>query len=125
MLNKGLAQYQQVNNESGVEGATPHRLIQMLMEGALQRMAESKGAMQRNQPSIKGESIGKAISIVGGLRESLNKEVGGDVAANLDDLYDYIQRRLLEANLQDDESGVDESMKLMHTIKTGWDGITQ
>jgi len=125
MLNKGLAQYQQVNTQCGVEGASPHRLIQMLMEGVLQRLAEAKGAMQRRLVAEKGEAIGKAITILSGLNDSLNKDVGGEMAANLDDLYDYMQRRLLEANLQDDEGIIDEVVVLMKTIKSGWDGIAQ
>ncbi|ARN73050.1 flagellar export chaperone FliS [Oceanicoccus sagamiensis] len=125
MLNKGLAQYQQVNTGSGVEDASPHRLIQMLMEGMLQRLAEAKGAIQRNSASEKGEAIGKAVTIVAGLRNSLNKEVGGEMADNLDDLYDYMQRRLLEANIGSSEDIVDEVMALMRTIKSGWDGIAE
>ena len=125
MLNKGLAQYQQVSIGAGVADASPHRLIQMLMEGVLQRLAEAKGAIQRNVLSEKGESMGKAITIVSGLRNSLNKEVGGDMASNLDDLYDYMQRRLLEANVENSEAMVDEVMALMRTIKSGWDGIAQ
>ncbi len=125
MLNKGLAQYQRVNTQCGVEGASPHRLIQMLMEGVLQRLAEAKGAMQRQVIADKGQAIGKAITILSGLNDSLNKDVGGEMAANLDDLYDYMQRRLLEANLQNDEKIVDEVVALMKTIKSGWDGIAQ
>ena len=125
MLNKGLAQYQQVNTGSGVEDASPHRLIQMLMEGVLQRLAEAKGAIQRDSAGDKGEAIGKAVTIVSGLRNSLNKEVGGEMATNLDDLYDYMQRRLLEANIASSEEIIDEVMALMRTIKSGWDGIEE
>ena len=66
MLNKGLAQYQQVNTEAAVEGASPHRLVQMLMDGCLQRLAEAKGAIQRNALADKGEAMGKALSIIDG-----------------------------------------------------------
>lgn len=125
MLNKASAQYQQVSTHSGIEDASPHRLIQMLMEGALQRLAQAKGAIQRSAVNDRGEAIGKAITIVGGLRDSLNKEVDGDLAANLDDLYDYIQRRLLAANIGSSEEIVDEVMTLMSTIKAGWDGIAE
>ena len=125
MLNKGLAQYQQVNTQCGVEDASPHRLIQMLMEGVLQRLAEAKGAMQRQRLADKGEAIGKAITIIAGLNDSLNKDIGGEMVANLDNLYDYMQRRLLEANVENDEHIVDEVVSLMKTIKSGWDGIAQ
>ena len=125
MLNKASAQYQQVSTHSGIEDASPHRLIQMLMEGVLQRLAQAKGAIQRSAVNDRGEAIGKAITIVGGLRDSLNKQVDGELAANLDDLYDYIQRRLLAANIGSSEEIVDEVMTLMSTIKAGWDGIAE
>ncbi|WP_101760333.1 flagellar export chaperone FliS [Oceanicoccus sp. KOV_DT_Chl] len=125
MMNKGLAQYQQVNVNAGVEGASPHRLIQMLMEGVLQRLAEAKGAMQRKALADKGVACGKAITILSGLRDSLNKDVEGEIATNLDDLYDYMQRRVLEANLSSSEVIIDEVMALMRTVKSGWDGIAE
>jgi len=125
MMKKGLNQYQQVNSQSAAEGASPHRLIQMLMDGALQRLAEAKGAMQRQCLSTKGEALGKAIGIVGGLRDSLNHEVGGDLTENLDSLYGYMQARLLEANVKNEEAFVDEVVDLLRTIKSGWDGIAQ
>ena len=93
------------------------------MEGVLQRLAEAKGAMQRNVIADKGEAIGKAITILSGLDDSLNKDIGGEMAANLDDLYGYMQRRLLEANLHNDEGIIDEVVGLMKTIKSGWDTI--
>jgi flagellar protein FliS len=125
MLNKGLAQYQDVNTHSGMEGASPHRLIQMLMEGVLQRIAEAKGAIQRDAIADKGEAIGKAIDIVGGLRGSLNSEAGSEISSNLEELYSYMERRLLEANMSSSVEILDEVMALMKTIKSGWDGIAQ
>src|SRR5690348_15433916 len=95
---RALSQYQQVNTAAAVEGASPHKLIQMLMQGCLQRIAEAKGAMQRNDIPNKGVAIGKAINIVAGLQASLNKEVSSALPEQLDSLYDYMQRRLLEAN---------------------------
>ena len=122
-MNKGLAQYQQVNTHAGVEGANPHRLVQMLMEGALQRMAEAKGAILRQDVGGKGEALGKAIAIVGGLRDALNIDQGGQLAQNLDNLYDYMGRQLLLANQRNDEALIDEVVLLMRTVKSGWDGI--
>ena len=122
-VQSSLAQYQQVSNQEAVSGASPHRLVQMLMEGALQRMAEAKGALQHGDISRKGESVGKAISIIGGLRDSLNMEVEGDLSANLDGLYEYMVECLLAANLHNDDTKINEAMKLMNTIKSGWDGI--
>jgi flagellar protein FliS len=119
---KALRQYQQVS-KSGAAYASPHRLIQMLMEGALERIAVAKGCIQRQDIAAKGEQIGKAVDIIGGLREGLNQEAGGEIAANLDALYDYLQRRLLQANLNSDITILDEVTHLLRPIKEAWDAI--
>jgi flagellar protein FliS len=124
MYNRGLQQYQEVQARSGVEGASPHRLVQMLMEGLLQRLAEAKGALQRHDVSAKGEALGKAIGIIGGLRDGLNLESGYELADNLDALYQYMSQRLLEANIGSDASIIDEVAQLMITVKSAWDAIS-
>jgi len=123
MISYGAKQYQSVGTQSGIENASPHRLIQMLIDGALERINIARGQMERNDVSSKGESIGSAISIIGGLQASLNKDTGGEVAHTLDDLYDYISHQLMLANKTNDVNLLDESTKLMTQIKTGWDGI--
>ena len=120
---KALQQYQQVNAQTGVAYASPHRLIQMLMEGALERIAVAKGCIQRRDLAAKGEQIGKAIDIVGGLRDGLNLEAGGELAANLDALYDFMQRRLVEANQRSDAAILDEVAELLRPVKEAWDAI--
>lgn len=118
-----LSQYQQVNTAAAAENASPHKLIQMLMQGCLQRIAEAKGALMRKDSAAKGVAISKAINIVAGLQSSLNKEVQSVLPQQLDALYDYMQRRLLEANLKSSEAALDEVADLMRKIKEGWDGI--
>lgn len=118
-----MRHYQQVNTHAQVIEASPHRLIQMLMEGGLSRLAQAKGALSRGQIAEKGVLIGKAIDIIGGLRESLDPEKGGEIALNLNDLYLYMTQRLIEANQHNDEAKIDEVAKLLRTIKEGWDGI--
>jgi flagellar protein FliS len=118
-----LQQYQQVNAHAQVSEASPHRLIQMLQAGALDRIAQAQGAMSRGQTEMKGMLIGKAIDIIGGLREGLNLEAGGELAANYDRLYDYMARRLIEANRKNDARILDEVAGLMRELKAGWDGI--
>lgn len=115
--------YSSVKVHSGVETASPHRLIQMLLEGALERIAQAKGAMVQNQIARKGELIGKAVAIVGGLQGSLNDKEGGALAANLDGLYDYIIRRLTQANYENNTEYLDECGRLLGEIKTAWDAI--
>jgi flagellar protein FliS len=115
--------YSSVKVHSGVETASPHRLIQMLFEGALERIAQAKGAMLQNQIARKGELIGKAVAIVGGLQGSLNDKEGGNLATNLDELYDYIIRRLTRANFENNTEYLDECGRLLGEIKTAWDAI--
>lgn len=120
-----MRQYQNVNTQAQAVDASPHRLIQMLMEGGLTRLAQARGAMERGQFAMKGELIGKAIGIIGGLRAGLNLEEGGELAENLDNLYDYMTRRLLEANLKNSVEPLDEVAGLLRNVKTGWDAIAQ
>ena len=120
-----MKQYQTVNVNAQVTEASPHRLIQMLLEGGLQRIAQAKGAMEYGNIALKGELIGKAMGIVGGLREAVDTEKGGEIAANLDNLYAFMQQRLSQANLNNDQSMLDEVAKLLREIKEGWDGIRQ
>lgn len=115
--------YSSVKVHSGVEAASPHRLIQMLFEGALERIAQAKGAMAQNQIARKGELISKAVAIVGGLQGSLNDKEGGSLATNLDELYDYIIRRLMRANFENNTDYLDECGRLLGEIKTAWDAI--
>jgi flagellar secretion chaperone FliS len=118
-----IKQYQQVSINSAVLGASPHRLIQMLMEGVLEQIAVAKKGVVINEIALKSHSIGRAIDIIGGLQGALNKEAGGEIAENLDSLYDYMVRRLLVANTQNDETILDEVTNLMLQIKMGWDGM--
>ncbi len=118
-----MKQYQRVSVQSEVFEASPHRLIQMLMDGGLERIAQARGAIQREKLAEKGELIGKAISIIGGLREPLDHKVGGELSQNLDSLYEYMTRRLLEANRGNDIAALDEVAGLLREVKSGWDAI--
>ncbi len=121
---KAMKQYQQVSIEAQVSDANPHRLIQLLMQGGLERLAQARGAMEREQIPEKGILIGKAIGIIGGLREALDSERGGELAGNLDRLYEYMIARLVEANTSNDTSLLDEVSALLLEVKSGWDGIS-
>jgi len=122
---RGLHQYGKVSVGSEVEFASPHRLIQMLMEGALEKIATAKGFMVRGETAAKGEHISWAISIIGGLQGSLDMESGGEIAQNLDDLYTYMARRLTESNIHDDTAGLDEVTSLLLEIKGAWDVLPE
>lgn len=120
-----MKQYQSVNTQAQAVDASPHRLIQMLMEGGLTRIAQARGAMERQQTAMKGELIGKAMGIIGGLRAGLDQQQGGELAANLDSLYEYMVSRLLEANVKNETAPLDEVAGLLRNVKSGWDAIGQ
>ena len=120
---RGANAYSRTAVQTGVEGASPHRLVQMLMAGALDRIVAARGAMENRQTAAKGQQISTAISIVNCLRASLAKEQGGEIARNLDDLYDYMERRLFDANLKNDGAILDEVAGLLRQIKEAWDAI--
>lgn len=118
-----MQQYRQNHVQGGVDSATPHRLVQMLMEGVQEKLLSAKGYMAAKNIAKKGEHISWAISIIDSLRACLNTEQGGEVAENLGSLYDYMETRLLEANLKNDPAIIDEVGQLMAQIKSGWDAI--
>lgn len=122
-MRSALKEYEQVGARSQLEGAPPERLVQMMLEGALDRVSLARGDMENGQVAAKGERIGKAISLVEGLRASLDHERGGELAGNLDALYEYISRRLLEANLRNEVAILDEVSRLLREIKQAWDRI--
>jgi flagellar secretion chaperone FliS len=118
-------QYKQMGVQTGVEQANPHRLVQMLMQGGLDKIARAKGALQRDMMPEMGNNITGVISIIDALRASLDIQTGGDLAANLHDLYNYMIKRLLRANLDNDAEILDEVAELLRDIKSGWDAIPE
>lgn len=122
---KGLQAYQRVNTQTSITDADPHKLIQLLYNGALERINMAKARMQAKDYAGKGKLIGKAIEIIGGLRSFLDFEKGGDLAARLEGLYDYMERTLLEASAKNDMAKLDEVANLLRSVKEGWDGIRE
>lgn len=122
LANQGAMAYTQVNRISGVEGANPHQLVDMLMEGALDKISVAKGLMTRNEIAAKGFAISRAIAIVDGLRSSLDK-AGGEISTNLDALYDYMQKLLMDANQQNETKPLDEVTKLLSDLRVSWNSI--
>lgn len=121
---RGAAAYQKIGTQSSAEFASPHRLIQMLLDGALEKMVIARSHMGRNNIQGKGENINWAIRIIGGLQASLNKDKGGEIAETLSSLYNYIVTLLSEANLTNEIAKLDEAISIINNIKEGWDGIS-
>lgn len=113
--------YRQVHLATGVSSATPHGLIVMLFDGLVGSIAEARGAMRSRDIPAKGRAIGRAVRIVDeGLSAALNLDAGGPLAADLRNLYSYINLRLTQANLTNDEGALDECLRLIEPLRTGW-----
>lgn len=123
VTHRAMNQYKQIGTQINADSADPHQLIVMLFDGALERIAIAKGAIFRQDIAEKGQKIGRAIAIIDGLRASLDKDNGGEIAENLDDLYDYMQRRLLDANINSDVEILDEVTGLIKDIREAWVAI--
>ena len=121
----GLQAYQRVNTQTSITDADPHRLIQLLYNGAIERINMAKSRIQAKDYGGKAQLINKAIEIIGGLRSFLDFAQGGDLAARLEALYDYMERSLLEASAKNDLAKLDEVLTLLRSVKEGWDGIRE
>ena len=115
-----LAAYQSVATHGGVAASDPHRLIVMLMDGAMERIVTARGCMQRKETAEKARLVNRAVSIIGELRNSLDLRSGGQIAANLAELYDYMCRQLVKANLNNRVETVDEVAHLLGEIRSAW-----
>jgi flagellar protein FliS len=120
-MKRGVNAYHNVSLETGITSASPHKLIVMLYDGALVALLGAKTNIAAGNIAAKGSAISKAISIIdNGLRASLDKNAGGEIAANLDALYDYMSRRLLHANLKNDVTIIDEVHGLLADLRGAW-----
>jgi flagellar protein FliS len=115
--------YRKMDVQHEVETATPHRLIQLMMERVVTKITIARGFMERKAVSEKGLHIGDAITIISGLQASLNHKPNSRLSGNFDALYDYMSRRLLEANISNNPSILDEVCGLMREMKEAWDAI--
>jgi flagellar protein FliS len=123
-MKRGVNAYANVGLETGIASASPHKLIVMLYDGALVALLGARSNIAAGNIAAKGAAISKAITIIdNGLRASLDKSAGGEIAENLDALYDYMSRRLLQANLKNDVAIVDEVHGLLADLRGAWVAI--
>ncbi len=115
--------YQRIGTNAAVMEADPHRLIDMLLAGALERLARARGALASGDREGRTQALNGAVGILDGLRGALDLEQGGQLAENLDALYQYMTVRLFEANRSEDVAPVDEVSELIREVKSGWEGI--
>lgn len=118
---RAASTYRQVGIESGVEGASAHKLISMIFDSLLQSLAAARGAIARGDVEAKGKHLGKAVLLIEeGLKGGLNDAQGGDVAKNLRTLYSYCVQRLTLANLRTNDEMVAEVIALVTPVADGW-----
>ena len=113
--------YTDIGVQGAVSDGSGHALISMLFEGALASLAQARGALAAGQLEVKARAVAKAVRIVGeGLRASLNLKDGGAIASDLDSLYSYIEVRLTQANLYNDDAGLEECVRLLKPLAEAW-----
>jgi flagellar protein FliS len=115
-----LASYHSVATHSGVAAADPHRLIVMLMDGALERIAQARGCIDRRSTAEKARLLHRAVAIVDELRNSLDHSQGGQIAENLDRLYEYMCSKLMSASVDNSLDALDEVSTLLHDVRSAW-----
>ncbi|MEE1672889.1 flagellar export chaperone FliS [Agarivorans aestuarii] len=125
MYNHRINQYRQVGIKDQIATADPHQITQILMKTALENLSIAKGCIERNDIANKAKPIAKATSIITSLRDTLDHEKGGEIAANLQDLYTYMLDKLSEASINNDAAVIAEVMEVFLPIKSAWDQIPE
>ena len=118
--NSKLAAYQSVSVHGTVASADPHRLVQMLMDGIMERMAVARACIERGEIAKKARLLHSCVTLLSELRGSLNIAKGGDIARNLSELYDYMSRQLLRANVENNVGYIKEVTSLLGEVRSAW-----
>ena len=116
----GASACQETGSRGDAESAGPHGLVTLRMDGILQCLTKARAHMLRGELAAKSEAISRCVAIIGGLRDSLDPKVEPTLVGRLDSLYEYMSGRLLQANLRDDASIIDEVSKLLHQVRDSW-----
>lgn len=121
--NSKLAAYQSVSVHGSVAGADPHRLVLMLMDGVLERLAVARACIERGDFARKAQLLHSCTTLIAELRGSLNIKDGGELARNLSDLYEYMARQTLRANAENRPEVIREVTSLLAEIRGAWVAI--
>lgn len=124
MSSAKLKFYQKEATKTELAGASPYKVIQMLMAGVIDNLALAKGALQRKDLETKARVLSKATAILESLRSCLDESIAPELAGNLYSLYSYMIERLIDASVERDSTvAIDEVAELFREIKTAWDQI--
>lgn len=122
---KGINAYKKGSLKQDIAHADPHKITLMLMQGALDRMAYAKGAIERKEFEGKAEHLSRVTAILMNLRDTLDMDLKNDITKNLYSLYDYMIQRVTDANIQNDLKIMDEVINLLLPIKVAWSQIPE
>lgn len=125
MYGRNLKAYRRTSLEAELSVATPHRVIQLLFNGLLERLSQAKGAIERKDYEYKADRITKALGIIDGLQGALERKENPELSDKMYALYDYMKLQLTQASSSLDASPIDEVMKLLMPIKQAWDNIPE
>jgi flagellar protein FliS len=123
MANINIKAYGKESIKSQIAAADPYIIIRMLMQGALDRLAQGKGCIERKDLKGKSTSLSGASDIINALNESLDFDIGGEVAGNIGGLYDYMITRIADASIDNSTAAISEVINLLSEIKGAWDSI--
>ncbi len=123
MYGRNLKAYKKTNLEAELSVADPHRIIQMMYEGLIERLAQAKGAMLRNDLQGKSERLSKAMGIINGLQGSLDRTQNPELGDRMYAIYDYMKELLTTASTTLKTEPIDEVVRLLLPIKEAWDKI--
>lgn len=115
--------YKSVALDSQKTVATPYKVVQMLLAGALERLAKARTAIEKQEFAKRGELLSSTLMIVAELRMALDHEAGGEISANLDNLYEFMMGEIVQANIHDDVDKLETVSRLLREIKESWDAI--
>ena len=114
---------QTYNSVAAGEDLTPYQAVELLLDGALESISTALLAQQENNPSQRGEAVGTTLTIIGLLQSSLDKSLGGELAENLDALYDYMTRRLATVSVDKTPQSLEEVQNIVLQLREGWSQI--
>ncbi|WP_243454272.1 flagellar export chaperone FliS [Oceanisphaera pacifica] len=115
--------YKSVALDSQKSVASPYRIVQMLLAGALERLAKTRTAIEQQNYEQRGELVSSTMMIIDELRLSLDYEDGGEIAQNLGRLYDFMMNELVSVNMNNDLEKLESTSRLLREIKESWDAI--